>query len=157
MKEFDSHAGPQGPRVQLTCNSTARTQQHMRDECDVNQIMKKWRRTGELTHLNPTTGVYGNFASGGDYLEAINQIEEANEQFGRLDAEVRSRFNNNPNELLEFVMDDANREEAMTIGIIPKDDPVGPPAQPPAGGVSPPVPNPPAPIPANPSPIEGGE
>ena len=52
-----------------------------------------------------------------------------------LPAQMRSRFNNDPAELLKFIKDPANLDEAVKLGILvkkeaPKGDPVPPPAPP---------------------------
>ncbi len=39
-------------RVQLEFAKTGRTKQSMRDECDINLIMKKYQKTGAIAHVN---------------------------------------------------------------------------------------------------------
>ena len=50
-----------------------------------------------------------------------------------LPSRVRRRFDNDPAELMEFLADEANREEAVMLGLIEKEEPVQP-APAPEGG-----------------------
>jgi phage internal scaffolding protein len=51
----------------------------------------------------------------------MNVVRQADENFMRLDAKVRSRFNNSPQEFLEFFANPDNTEEAVRLGLaIPK-------------------------------------
>jgi len=45
------------------------TRQSFRDECDVNQIVKRYTETGMINHIPRTTPQYGD-APEGDFLEA---------------------------------------------------------------------------------------
>ena len=40
--------------------------------------------------------------------------------FDNLPSDVRNRFNNNPAQLLDFVADPENKEEAIELGLLPK-------------------------------------
>ena len=48
----------------------------------------------------------------------MNVVRAADENFMRLDARVRSRFNNSPQKFLEFFADPENREEAVRLGLV---------------------------------------
>lgn len=103
-------------------NTPSMTQQQYREECDINRIMDRYLRTGVLSDPleNRGTPKYGDYAELGDYMDHMNKVVEANEMFESLPASIRKRFNNNPGELIEFVMDDKNRVEAEMLGIIEK-------------------------------------
>lgn len=138
-----------GRRVQLFCGEGL-TQQQFRDDTDVNLILKRHEATGDLIHLAPSEGRYGDFDTNLDYQTALNRVADAQRDFAALPAEVRFRMNNDPGELLAFMGDPENQDEAVKLGlvkapielVVPAVDPV-PAAEPPAaGGVSPPVPSP---------------
>lgn len=105
-------------------NTPSMTQQQFREECDINRIMDRYLRTGVLSDPLENRGTlkYGDYAELGDYMDHMNKVVEANEMFESLPASIRKRFNNNPGELIEFVMDDKNRVEAEMLGIIEKNE-----------------------------------
>ena len=52
-----------------------------------------------------------------DFQSAMNVVRAADENFMRLDAKVRARFNNSPQEFLEFFANPENTEEAIRLGL----------------------------------------
>jgi len=107
-------------RLQKTFTQAKAAQQHFRKEANINSIMAKYQRTGILVdpgqtmRTAPQFGVFEQF----DFLEAQNKVAQAKEAFACLPARIRSRFANNPAQLLEFIQDEKNRAEAIAIGII---------------------------------------
>lgn len=97
--------------------NSGRTQQHFKDECDVNNIMKKYEKTGVLPQLQGT-GLYGDYSDPVDFQEALNTVNQATEQFENLPAKVRERFDNDPRKFLEFTGDARNREELGEMGLL---------------------------------------
>lgn len=97
----------------------SRTQQQFREECDINEIVRRFGLTGELPE-NFQAPVSGDFTGITDFQSALNAVIEAQEQFDSLPAEVRERFRNDPQQLMDFVADEKNRDEAVKIGLIPK-------------------------------------
>lgn len=95
-----------------------RTQQSHRDECDINILMRRFAATGSITHVVSGIAKYGDFTNVDDYQAAVNQINEANRLFMEMPAEVRSRFDNNPHQLLNFLEDEGNYEEALELGLV---------------------------------------
>lgn len=104
-------------RVRTINNEKSMTQQQFKDECDVNNIVAKYKRTGEITHLARTSGVYADLTKITDYHTMINQIQEAQKAFMTLPAAVRLRFQNDPGQLLAFMQDPKNYEEGVKLGL----------------------------------------
>lgn len=99
------------------------TQQHFRNETDINAIMLKYRTTGFLVDpLTPRTKVpmYGDFSGVPDYQTAHIMIAQAKEAFEALPSYLRKRFNNDPRQFVEFCNDPANAEEMLKLGILEK-------------------------------------
>lgn len=95
------------------------TQQHFKDECDINVIVDRYKVTGVLGDpLDTRTPVYGDFSSMPEFIDAQNIIARASEQFASLPSDVRKRFDNNPALMLEFLQDENNREEAVKLGLV---------------------------------------
>lgn len=105
----------------LYCTDPSRTQQQFTDEVNINNIMRDFGITGQLPQ-NIRAPIYADFSESiTDFQTAQNIVREAKESFMKLPAKVRERFHNNPQELLEFVHDDANADEATKLGLtIPK-------------------------------------
>ena len=57
------------------------------------------------------------------FRQAQETVIAAAEAFAALPSRVRQRFNNDPAELLEFLADESNREEAVFLGLIEKPEP----------------------------------
>lgn len=104
-------------RIQLICTEPTRTQQHMKDMCDINSILKRYRANGELPSLIKDNPQFGDFSNVKDYQESLNIVLHANEQFAALSSHVREKFKNDPAEFLQFVSDPKNGEELVKMGL----------------------------------------
>ncbi len=84
-----------------------RTKQTFAKESDINNIMKKFQRSGTVTHLAKHSAQYGDVTSV-DLHEALNTITQAQSMFNDLPSEVRNEFDQDPGKFLDFVQDPAN-------------------------------------------------
>jgi phage internal scaffolding protein len=118
----------------LECQDESLAIQSAKDETDINTIVRKFGLTGELPSdiKMPQTGDFTNIP---DFHTAMNIIRTTQEEFLRVPAEVRARFNNDPQRFMEFVEDDSNRDEARKMGLL-RPDPVVPPSGTPDGGAA---------------------
>ena len=103
----------------LACEEPSLAQQHFKDECDINNILRQFNITGLLPE-SPLSPRYGDFTGIGDYHTAINRVIAVQDEFEALPAQIRARFNNDPAELIEFLEDDKNRPEAESLGLVEK-------------------------------------
>lgn len=94
-----------------------RTQQQFKEECDINNIMRKYQEKGILPDLIKTNPRYGDFSEAPTYLEAMETIFIAQKQFAALPAKVRDRFQNDPAQFLEFVHNPENENEMVKLGL----------------------------------------
>ena len=102
--------------------------QSFKDECDINNIMAKYRKTGLVSHVQRNQGRFVDVSEvGSSYQEAIHRVRSANEFFMGLPAEVRQRFKNDASAFLDWIADPANRKEVEEYGLEPlveaKDEP----------------------------------
>lgn len=112
------------PSEGFTCITPSRTDQSQKDECDVNVIIANYVNTGVLRHTNPNPPQFGDFTElPSDYGEALSLIQRSQEEFMLLPSEVREKFDNKPGNLIKFLQDTKNRDEAVKLGL------VNPPAQ----------------------------
>lgn len=98
--------------------------EHMADasfekECDINNIAKRFLKTGHLEHRNPNLGTYADLAAVPDLLEAHTIMEDLSAEFSKLPSATRERFGNDYKSMLSFVSDPINALEAHKMGLIP--------------------------------------
>jgi len=96
------------------------TEQAHKNECDINHILMKYDKTGLITNVSKFEGHFGDI-SGQDFKQMQDQIATAKTMFNQLPVEIRNRFDNKPAELLTFMDNPENRNEAIELGIIRKD------------------------------------
>ncbi len=114
--KFITAYGPKNPvRLSMDGQKT-RTHQSGKDEVDINKLMEKYVKTGVLDHQKEYGGDYG-FATSMDLLEALTTVQKANEMFDDLPAKVRTKFDNEPGQFLDFVQDPENHEELVEMGL----------------------------------------
>ena len=103
----------------LACEEPSLAQQHHRDECDINNILRQFNITGLLPEqtLSPR---YGDFTGIGDYHTAMNRVLAVQDEFEALPAQIRARFDNDPAQLIEFLENSDNRPEAEKLGLVEK-------------------------------------
>lgn len=94
-----------------------RTQQQFKEESDINEIVRRFGLTGEMPD-NPRVPQYGDFEEVTDFQSAMNAVRQAEEGFMELPADVRARFANDPQRLMDFLADEANRDEARKLGLV---------------------------------------
>jgi len=104
-------------RVQKTFTKPSRTKQAFKHEVDINRIMAKYQKTGVLPITNKSP-LYGDFSEIPDFETASNKLLQAQMTFDALPSQLRKKFNNNPNELIQFVNDESNRDEAQKLGLL---------------------------------------
>lgn len=138
-----------GPKLKITILFTGLglAKQSFKDECDINHILARYRKTGVLDFQQKMEPQYGD-VSAIDFQDAQLLIAKANGMFAAMPAHLRNRFENEPAKFLAFVQDERNRNEAEDLGLL-KVKPEAPVAAPAASGQ--PTVNPPA-APATPLP-----
>lgn len=93
------------------------TKQSFAEEVDINTIVRRFGLTGQLPS-DVRVPQYADFDEVVDYHSAMLLVRQAQESFMELPAHVRARFHNEPGELVAFVSDEKNREEAERLGIV---------------------------------------
>ncbi len=100
----------------LTDFGPGETQQQFRDECNINNILKKFQKTGAMEHANKHSANYG-FASGLDFRESMEIVTKAQEMFNDLPSSIRSKFGNSPEAFLDFATNPENAAEMVKLGL----------------------------------------
>jgi len=101
----------------VACEEPSLAQQHYRDECDINNILRQFNITGLLPD-SPLSPRYGDFTGILDYHTALNAVIAAEEGFMSLPANLRANFGNDPEQLINFLNNPENKDEAIKLGLI---------------------------------------
>jgi len=104
-------------RVQSVPVGSSLAKQSFRDETDINTIMAKYKRSGILEHVNRHQGDYSDLVGPDDFHGCMNAVIAAREAFSTLPAKIRTRFENDPAEFLEFVANPENDQEMIELGL----------------------------------------
>jgi len=99
-------------------NDVPITQQSDAVDCDINVIVARAKSGADLSRLTKQGPMYGDFTNLPDYRSALLMVNRARDAFMAMDAVVRKRFNNDPAQLLDFLADDKNRDEAVKLGLL---------------------------------------
>lgn len=107
------------PRFPTAVVGESRTLQYFKDDCDINVIMSRFLKSGELPSSSKAPS-YGDFSSPVDFQESLNIVMDAEDQFSSLPSRLRARFDNSPLNFLQFVSDPNNSEELVSLGLAVK-------------------------------------
>ena len=86
-------------------------------ECDINNIMAQYQRTGTLEFTNAHSPQYGD-ATGVDFQTAMNIVITAENMFAEMPAHLRKKFDNDPSIFMDFIDNPENRTEAIAMGLL---------------------------------------
>lgn len=100
----------------LRCDDKSLTQQHFADECNINVIVDRFLKTGEMPQgvLMPSSADFDDVV---DFKSAQDAIARARDNFFMMPAGLRARFQNSPQVFMEFFSDPANQDEAISLGL----------------------------------------
>lgn len=100
MKKIKRDYFKQRVRMPQDFSGDSKTQQHFRDEVNINTIVKRFTQDGNITGLREPR--YG-FASSQSFSEAMTIVAEAKSHFEELPAETRKAFENDPAKFLDTI------------------------------------------------------
>jgi phage internal scaffolding protein len=92
------------------------TIQSQAEDADLNIIMRRFGITGKMPE-NVRLPEYGDFTQITDYRSALESVRMANEAFMEIPAEIRARFQNDPQQFLEFTTNEKNLDELRKMGL----------------------------------------
>jgi len=132
------------PRTGELVQLPSMTKQSHIAECDINNIIRDFKVTGQIAHMNNQArqGAYVDLPDQLDFQESLNMVQRAQTSFNTLPAAVRDRFNNDPARFLDFMANPANQDEIIKMGLATD---LRPPTTAPATGAAPAPEAPPTP------------
>jgi len=95
----------------------SKTDQSQLAQTDVNNIMAKYKKTGQITHLAKVQGHFADLSQIQDLHTSMNQVVMAQQTFDALPSELRLRFQNSPLEMVNFLNNPNNDQEAIKLGL----------------------------------------
>lgn len=101
----------------------SRTKQSDLEASDINNVMSRYALQQEAL-INPREFLTGDFSELQSYQEDLDRLSSARARFDALPVDIRRRFDFNPQALVDFILNPANREECIAYGFI--DKPVSP-------------------------------
>lgn len=114
---YNRYCRPVGEQLEFDLPSL--TEQHHKSDCDVNEILRRYMKTGILDSKSDKTPLFGDFSGAPrDYAAAVQLLDDARARFASLPSPIRERFGNDPFQLLQFLDDPHNREEAVSLGLL---------------------------------------
>jgi len=109
--------------------SPSRTRQEFAEECDINVIMARYERTGQLPVNSVEPPRYVDMtAMPSDFREAMDLMLAAEAAFMTLPAKVRREFDNDAKQFVDFASDAKNVDQLRDWGLAapkPKEAPGG--------------------------------
>ncbi|UOF78312.1 scaffold protein [Microviridae sp.] len=103
-------------KVQTINSEPTRTDQTQKEQCDIKIIMKKYNNKIQNVP-DPIRGVQGDFSQIPSYQDMQNILNQAANTFAALPSKIRKQFDNDPAEMIKFLDDPTNNEEAIKLGL----------------------------------------
>jgi len=120
--------GTERIRVQYYTDKPSRTQKSHANDVDINNVVRKYTLNKLEASFDPTTGIYADFSNVPDYDKALQITIDAQNSFMKLPSTLRTKFNNDPQQLINFLSDPNNTEESIKLGL--RNSPPPPPTTP---------------------------
>lgn len=111
------------PKRPYVC-SGGRTRKSDALHTDINKIMKQYKDHGIIPNTNGNLGFYADISEMGDFQQCLEKTRVVQNAFMQLDPYVRRRFGDDPANLLDFLSDPNNKDEAIKLGLIEKQEEV---------------------------------
>lgn len=111
--------GPHASDVDCQSANDGMCRQEFANECDINVLMARYEKDGVVNHFARGEPKYMDVSNVPPYDVAIQQVRDAEEAFMKLNARVRSRFDNDPGQFMDFCADPKNLEQLREWGLAP--------------------------------------
>lgn len=105
-------------RVTYDCGDVMVTKQSMAAECDINNILKQFSKTGIINHINQNAAQYIDLPDNLDFQQSLAIIQSAEDAFASLPSKVREYYRNDPGRFLAALQDPAERSHLEELGVL---------------------------------------
>lgn len=103
-------------RVQVIFPDDGLTKQSFRDECNINHIISRYRKTGSITHVKPNFQWQAGVQPTYDYLQTQTAIAEAKSIYEGMPLDQREKFDG-VQDFLEACVTDDRYGELVAAGV----------------------------------------
>lgn len=101
----------------LDCRDESLTHQEFKEESDINTIIDRFGIGENPIEAQKWVTDVDIAEAPDNYMDVMNQLNLARDQFMSLPARVRSQFDNDPGRFVSFVSDASNAEEMVRLGL----------------------------------------
>lgn len=91
-------------RLKQPVRGPSMTKQSEAAATDINNILRKYDRTGVISHLQKAQGVFADVSEIGSYMEAVQTVHDASEAFSGLPSGLRAHFGNDPARYIDWAV-----------------------------------------------------
>lgn len=105
-------------RVSLDCSSPVLVDQSSKKQCDINNIMAQYAKTGMLPQFRSKEPLYIDETLIPDAITSFNMVNEARELFLELPSRVRKAMDNDPRLMESFLADPENKDFLIKHGVL---------------------------------------
>ena len=106
------------------------TKKAMKNETDINFIMRKYKKTGIINFVNENKGDFMEVPEI-DFQQAMETIKHGENLFSKMPSDLRKEFKNDPGVFLQFVHDPKNTDRMIELGLAERPPGENPTQQPP--------------------------
>lgn len=123
---YDTEKASNEAALQPDEHGESLTIQSHSEDADINVLMRRFKVTGQLPQIERLPS-YGDFTGISDYRTALHAVMDAEDQFLKLPAELRAKYQNDPQLFLEAVDSGSASEALRAVGLLPKVEAAPPP------------------------------
>lgn len=105
-------------RLTIDCSHDGRTEQCHTSECEIGAIMRKYEKTGLISHTANVSADYRDVSGAEDYLSSMTKVMNANAAFATLSSRLRLKFDNDPSKFVEYINNADNLDEMIELGLV---------------------------------------
>lgn len=113
-------------RVTLNTGTELITKQSHKEECDINNILRQYQRTGIISHVQNARAQFLDLPSDADFQQSMHIVMAAQAAFADLPSKVRAHFGNDPAQFLAAFADPGQEQQLREFGLLnprPESDP----------------------------------
>lgn len=92
------------------------TKVNLAEALDINNIIKKYNKTGVMQNSHDFEGMYGQFDSF-DLKEAMQKVIDAETLFLQVPSEIRNNFGNDAGAFIDYATDSENKDQMIKWGL----------------------------------------
>ena len=104
-------------RVKSLVIGETRTQQQFKKECDINVVVSRFMKTGQLPPPK-AQGFYADVSDVEDFQSAREAVRQAEADFMRYPAAIRAAFDNDPTVFVDAFNDPDNIDTLVEMGLL---------------------------------------